>query len=101
MIAAIWKELLELEEVSVHDNFFDLGGHSLLATQVISRVRDSLHSELPMRLLFESPTVAGLALAVVQQQANKAGSDELRDILAELDELSDEETERLLNTEMK
>ena len=101
MIAAIWMELLRLEEVSVHDNFFDLGGHSLLATQVMSRVRDRLHSELPMRQLFESPTVAGLALAVVQQQANTTERNNLKDLLAELDALSDEETQRLLNIEMQ
>src|SRR5262249_40159847 len=62
-IAAIWAEVLrrELNQISVEDNFFDLGGHSLLATQVISRVRRVFNIELPLRTLFESPTVAGLA----------------------------------------
>jgi acyl carrier protein len=99
-IAAIWMELLGLEKVGVHNNFFELGGHSLLATQVMSRVRDRFQSELTMRQLFESPTVAGLALAVVQEQANRTEPDNLKDILAELGALSDEETKRLLNTEM-
>jgi amino acid adenylation domain-containing protein len=89
VIAAIWKELLGYEEVSVHDNFFDLGGHSLLATQVVSRVRDSLHAELTLAALFESPTVAGLAEAAL---ANKSEPDDFEDILAELDEFSDEES---------
>ena len=61
LLAEIWRQVLGLERVGVHDNFFDLGGHSLMATQVVSRVREALQIEVPLRKLFESPTVAELA----------------------------------------
>lgn len=64
IVAAIWAEVLGLPQVGVFDNFFSLGGHSLLATRVLSRVRDALHSRVPLRKLFDAPTVAGFAAAL-------------------------------------
>ncbi len=60
-MANIWAPLLGVRRVGAHDNFFELGGHSLLATQVVSRLREVLQRELPVRVLFEAPTVAELA----------------------------------------
>lgn len=60
-LAEIWTEILALKEVGVEDNFFELGGHSLTATQVVSRARECFRTELSLRQLFASPTVAGLA----------------------------------------
>lgn len=60
-LAKIWAKVLGKHQVSIHDNFFELGGHSLLATQLTSRIRDTFQVELPVRQLFETPTVAMLA----------------------------------------
>jgi acyl carrier protein len=64
MIAEMWQELLGIERIGVHDDFFGLGGHSLLATQIVSRVRDRFGLELPLKSVFEAPTVARYAALV-------------------------------------
>ncbi|MGH7830927.1 MAG: condensation domain-containing protein, partial [Candidatus Binatia bacterium] len=63
-MAKIWSQVLRVEQVGIHDNFFDLGGDSILATQIISRVRDLLRVELSFLVFFETPTVAGMAAGV-------------------------------------
>lgn len=93
-VASIWASVLKFDQVGVHDNFFDLGGHSLLATQVISRMRKAFQQEIALRSLFESPTVAELARRI--ESANEAQTTKL---LAELEALSDEEAQRLLELE--
>ncbi len=68
IVAGIFEEVLRREEVGVEENFFEMGGHSLLATQVVSRVREALQVELPLRAVFESPTVEGLAERVERER---------------------------------
>ncbi|MEO8673904.1 MAG: non-ribosomal peptide synthetase, partial [Tahibacter sp.] len=63
-LVTIWSEVLRLEQIGVHDNFFEIGGHSLLATQVVVRIRERLNVKLPILRLFETPTIHGLAAYV-------------------------------------
>ncbi len=86
ILAEVWQEVLGLDEIGVHDDFFALGGHSLLATQVVSRVRDRFEIELPVRSLFEAPTIAEMATRVEQVLLEK--------IMA----LNEEEISHLLDT---
>ena len=76
-IAGIWAEVLRREptQISLDDNFFDLGGHSLLATQVVSRLRERFVVEIPVRVMFDQPSVSRLAEAVEQAQADAADVD--------------------------
>ncbi|MGD1154797.1 MAG: amino acid adenylation domain-containing protein [Terriglobia bacterium] len=84
-VARIWCQLLRLDRVGIYDNFFDLGGNSLLATRVISAVRTEFRTQVPLRRLFEMPTVAGLAPAIVESQAEELGRADAWRILEELD----------------
>jgi amino acid adenylation domain-containing protein len=104
-LADIWAEVLRVERVGTRDDFFALGGHSLLATQVVSRVRQAFGAELPLRTIFEHPTVGELAAllpadAAVEYApedtivASDAGMED--ELLDRIDELSDAEIERLL-----
>ncbi len=74
-ISDIWSDMLDVERVGVHDSFFDLGGDSLLATQVVSRLASVLGVRLPMRVVFEQPSVAGLA-AALEEYAGRGRNDE-------------------------
>jgi len=110
-LAEICKDLLNLQRVGIHDNFFELGGHSLLATQFMSRIREVFEVELPLRTLFESPTIAELAMKIlaaprITEMSNESdpemslrGEGDLGELLAELGELSEDEVRALLEQE--
>ncbi|GAB3149672.1 non-ribosomal peptide synthetase [Microbispora hainanensis] len=86
LVAEIWSELLGVDAIGVNDDFFTLGGHSLLATRIAARLRRATGVEVPVRTIFERRTVAELAVAVEDL------------LMAELEEISDEEAERLLSS---
>jgi amino acid adenylation domain-containing protein len=94
MVAEIWAEVLRREGVGVTRNFFEMGGHSLLATQVLVRIRETFEVEIPIRVFFQGPTIAGLARAI-----EGAGSPVLAAMVDELEGLSAEEIEALLAEE--
>jgi acyl carrier protein len=108
-IAAIWTDVLRVDEVGVEDNFFEIGGHSLVATQVVSRLREREGVEVPIRELFARPTIAALAALVDEQRSRSAAGTaipsrweaklqraagqeaSLDDLLADIEGLSDAE----------
>jgi len=106
VLAEMVAEVLGLQRVGVHDDFFKLGGHSLLAAQVMSRILEKFQLELSVQQLFEQPTVATFAESVLKTRGFRPeafspitkfkSADEL--LLAKIDQLTDEEVERLLGT---
>lgn len=110
-LAEICKDLLNIDRVGIHDNFFEMGGHSLLATQFMSRIREDFAVELPLRTLFESPTITELAEKIMTApkisesedgdalEMTERGEEDLGTLLAELDGMSEAEVKALLEQE--
>jgi amino acid adenylation domain-containing protein len=102
VLAGLWAEVLGVERVGVEDDFLQLGGHSLLAVRLLSRVHEAFGVEVPLRALFEHPTVAALARAVDEAAASRVSAPPLvargraAELLAGVDEMSEEELDRLL-----
>jgi len=108
-LVGIMTEVLDIERVGVHDNFFELGGHSLRGIQVIARIRKVFQVELPLRSLFDEPTVAGLCLEIEKAEkrdpetamstpTKRINLSSREQLLARLNRLSDEEVEALLGS---
>jgi acyl carrier protein len=97
-VAAAWKQVLRLERVDVNDNFFEIGGHSLLATRVIILLRTRLGVNLSLRLVFEYPTVSGMASALLQRLLEHSDSSEMKQLVDEVEALSKEEVRTMLAT---
>jgi acyl carrier protein len=97
VLAGIFSEVLSLERAGVNDNFFDLGGHSLLATQVLSRVQEAFQLKLPLRKLFQAPTVASLATAILEDEVHRERVERTAELLLKLANLSDEEVDDLIS----
>jgi amino acid adenylation domain-containing protein len=100
-LAAMWTEVLRVERVGIHDNFFRLGGHSLLAVRIMGRIRDTFGVQLPLRALFEVRTIAALAGEVDRTAPDTGGpaitaEARVEDMMAGVDGMSEEELDRLL-----
>jgi acyl carrier protein len=107
-VALIWADLLgitwsdEQPPISVHDNFFEMGGHSLLATRIVSRLRETYQVDLPLRRMFETPTIAGIAEIITDsliQEEMRTDQEELDALLAELEGMTDQEVSQMLSGE--
>ena len=95
-IAAIWRQLLGIQQVGVDDDFLDLGGHSLLATQLIARIRSRMQVNVSLEDVFRGPTVAELARLVGERMAAPASGEAVDAIRARVSQMSPEERQRLL-----
>jgi acyl carrier protein len=96
VVASIWAEVLGLERIGVHDSFFELGGHSLLATQVMSRLHRVFRAELPLHRLFEAPTVAELAQAIIANEAKPGQAEQIAHMLKRIEGMSTDDVTNML-----
>jgi hypothetical protein len=94
LLATIWAEVLAIDLVGIHDNFFELGGHSLAASRVISRVIQSCKLVLPVKALFDAPTVARMTELVTQNLGHRADDAELEQMLRQVETMTEEEAKR-------
>jgi amino acid adenylation domain-containing protein len=101
LLAEIWRAVLNLQQVGVHDNFFELGGHSLLLTQVASRIEQTFQVSLPLRVLFDAPTIADQSVAIAGAQLKEEDAAEVARMVEELKQLSPDEVAALLEAERR
>ena len=100
MLLDAWREVLKVDQVGIHENFFDLGGHSLLAARLVSNIRNVLEVEMNMVDVFEAPTIASLAAMLYPRVAQRESDTELAKLIEELAGLSEEEAQLRLEREM-
>jgi acyl transferase domain-containing protein len=100
-IVAMESALLGIENIGIHDNFFEMGGSSLLAVQLISRLRDAFQQQIPLGVLFSNPTAAALAEVIRARQPKEEELEELTSLLAEVEGLSDEELQQRIDRELQ
>jgi acyl carrier protein len=96
VLAGIWSEVLTVERIGTQDNFFELGGDSILALRVIARVRATLQIEVPVRVLFDERTLAGMASALVRDANQEVNVEQIAELVMSLLELSEAEVATLL-----
>ncbi len=98
-IAAIWETLFGIPGIGRRQSFFDLGGNSLLSIQLVARLRQAFHGDIPMDVIFQSPTIAELAESIVQTQVKPEELDEIERLLSEIENMPQDELMQLLSRE--
>ena len=96
ILSGICAEVLNLERVGIYSNFFEIGGHSLLATQAVSHIRETLQVDIPLRMLFEAPSVAQLSKKILENANERDRIETVSQMLIDLAQLSDDEVEAQL-----
>jgi amino acid adenylation domain-containing protein len=99
VLTMLWADVLNRDQVGIHDDFFELGGHSLTATRLVSKIREVFTISIPLRTLFETPTVAGLAERMLQEfdQANRL--EKIAELLLKVQQMSAAEVDAMLEPE--
>jgi amino acid adenylation domain-containing protein len=101
VMADLWANLLRLERVGIHHNFFELGGHSLLATQLLVQTQKTFQVDLPLRCLFESPTVAGLAETLLEHEARPGQTAKIARLRQQIKRMSPKQIQTMLQEKKK
>ncbi|HEX7736846.1 MAG TPA: amino acid adenylation domain-containing protein [Ktedonobacteraceae bacterium] len=97
VVCALWSEVLGCERIGIYDNFFDLGGHSLTATRLVARLSKVFQVELPLRRLFETPTVADICAALVEYEVTPGRTARIAALRKRVDALSEDDIQALLH----
>jgi hypothetical protein len=96
LVAGVWSEVLRLDRVGVQDTFFELGGHSLLAVQVLSRLRRVFQADLPLRCLFEAPTVPELSQVIMANEPMPGQTEKIARAMGKIKKMSSDDMSKTL-----
>jgi acyl carrier protein len=97
-LVELWQQLLQTEPIGINDNFFELGGHSLLLTQLASRIRDAFFVDIPLQVLFDASTIEQMAVVVMDAQLEQQDPDEVNQLMEQIQGLSPEEVQAMLES---
>jgi acyl carrier protein len=99
VLVNLWADMLNIDRVGIHDDFFELGGHSLTATRVVSKIREIFTISIPLRMLFETPTVAGLSERMLLECDQAGRLEKIAELLLKVQQMSAAEVDAMLEPE--
>jgi surfactin family lipopeptide synthetase C len=98
VLLTVWRGILGIDKIGIEDDFFELGGDSVLATQIISRLRDMFRIDLPLIVLFDSPTIEKLAQFMIENEARPGLVEKTAALLKRIEGMTEEEVTRTLQS---